>query len=86
MRLLKQVGALVFWFTLWTATPAILLYPLALWMANHTRISAHALSQGYILAICLLFLPTGFLIDYIYRRFIRDRRSVKGAEVNEPSK
>jgi hypothetical protein len=73
MRLLKQLAALVFWFFLWTAIPAALLYPFALWMAKRTQISGYALAQCYIIAISLLFLPTGFLIDFIYRHFVRDR-------------
>ena len=60
MRVLKQLAVLVFWFFLWTAIPAALLYPLALWMAKHTQTSGHALAQGYVAAIGLLFLPTGF--------------------------
>jgi hypothetical protein len=86
MRLVKQLGAVVFWFSLWAAIPATLLYPLALWMVSHTRISARALAQSYAVAIGLLFLPTGFLIDHIYRRLIRDRYSKKRAEASDTSK
>jgi hypothetical protein len=85
MRLLKQVAALVFWFFLWTAIPAALLYPFALWVAKHTQISGYALTQGYIIAIGLLFLPTGFLIDFIYGRFVRDGRAKKSLGVTESS-
>ena len=83
MRVLKQLAVLVFWFFLWTAIPAALLYPLALWMAKHTQISGHALAQGYGAAIALLFLPTGFLIDFMYRHFIRDRHASKSRDVIE---
>lgn len=86
MRLLKQLGALVFWFTLWAIIPAVALYRLALWAAIHTRISTYAITQSYIVAVGLLFLPTGFLVDYIYRRFIRERYSRKPAEVDEIAK
>lgn len=86
MRLLKELGALVFWFTLWAVLPAILLYLVAFWMVNHTRISAYALAQSYIIGIALLFFPTGFLVDYIYRRFIRGRYSKKRTEASETSK
>jgi len=85
MRLLKQLAVLVFWFFLWTAIPAALLYPLALWAARHTRISGYALAQGYIVGISLLFLPTGFLIDFIYRHFVRGPRARKSADVTDDS-
>jgi hypothetical protein len=83
MRLLKQLAALVFWFFLWTAIPAALLYPCALWMARHTRVSEHALSLGYVAAIGVLFLPTGFLIDFSYRHFVRDQHASKSPDVIE---
>jgi len=83
MRVLKQLAVLVFWFFLWTAIPAALLYPLALWMAKHTQTSGHALAQGYVAAIGLLFLPTGFLIDFMYRHFVRDRQASKSPDVIE---
>jgi ABC-type uncharacterized transport system permease subunit len=73
MVLLKKIAQLVFWFFLWCAIPAALLYPLALWAAKHTLISEDALANSYIIGISLLFLPTGFLVDFLYRRFIRDR-------------
>jgi hypothetical protein len=83
MRVLKQLAVLVFWFFLWTAIPAASLYPFALWVAKHTRISEYALAQGYIAAIGLLFLPTGFLIDFIYRHFVRDRHASKSQDVTD---
>jgi hypothetical protein len=83
MRVLKQLSVLVFWFLLWTSIPAALLYPFALWAEKHTRISGYAVAQGYVFAICLLFLPTGFLIDFLYRHFIRDRRATKSPDVVE---
>jgi len=85
MRLLRQVAALVFWFILWTAIPAALLYPFALWMAKHAQISGYALAQGYVAAIGLLFLPTGFLIDFIYGRLVRDRRTKKSPGLTKNS-
>jgi hypothetical protein len=83
MRLLKQLGVLVFWFFLWSVIPAALLYPFALWVAKHTRVSGHALAQGYIAAIGLLFFPTGLLIDFMYRHFVRDRHASKPPDVTE---
>ena len=83
MRLLKQLVVLVFWFFLWAAIPAALLYPFALWMEKHTRISGYAVAQGYVAAICLLFLPTGFLIDFMYRHFVRDRHDSKSPGATE---
>jgi hypothetical protein len=85
MRLLRQIAVLVFWFFLWAAIPASLLYPFALWMAKHTRISGHALAQDYLAAVALLFLPTGFLIDFMYRHFLRDRHTSKSSDVTEDS-
>lgn len=67
------MAQLVFWFFLWCAIPAALLYPLALWVGKHTLISEDALAHSYIIGISLLFLPTGFLVDFLYRRCIRDR-------------
>lgn len=75
MCVLKRLGELAFWFALWMGIPAALLYPIALWLAKHSRISVYAVAKGYSFAIALLFLPTGFLVDYAYRRFIRDRRT-----------
>lgn len=86
MRLLKQLAVIVFWFFLWTAIPAALLYPFALWMERHTRISGFAVAQGYVFAICLLFLPTGFLVDFMYQHFVRDRQASKSPYVIEAPK
>lgn len=47
----KEIARLVFWFFLWCAIPATLLYPLALWAAKHTLISEHALAHSYIIGI-----------------------------------
>jgi hypothetical protein len=85
LRLLNRMAVLVFWFFLWIAIPAGLLYPLALWMARHTQISSEAIANGYGVAIALLWLPTGFLVHFIYRRFVRDRRSKKSVELSERS-
>ena len=83
MRLLKPLGVLVFWFFLWTAVPAAMLYPFALWVAKHTDISGYALARGYLAAISLLFLPTGFLIDFMYRHIVRDGHASKSPDVTE---
>jgi predicted PurR-regulated permease PerM len=83
MRLLKQLAALMSWFVLWTAIPAALLYPFALWMEKHTRISGYAIAKCYVVAVCLLFLPTGFLIDFIYRHFVRNRHASKSPDLTE---
>jgi hypothetical protein len=83
MHLLKPLAVIVSWFLLWAAIPAVLLYPLAVWVAKHTRISGHALTQGYVVAICLLFFPTGFLIDFLYRHFVRGRHARKSPDVTE---
>ena len=70
MRLLAQIAETVLWFALWITIPAALLYPAVLWMLNHTGYSEHFLIQGYVIGISVLFLPTGFLVDFPYRKFI----------------
>ena len=75
MRLLAQIAEIVFWFALWTVIPAALLYPVVLWMLNHTHYSENFLIQGYLIGIGVLFLPTGFLVDFLYRRFVLKKRS-----------
>jgi hypothetical protein len=74
MRLLVQLAETVFWFALWITIPAALLYPAVLWMLNHTGYSEYFLIQSYIIGISILFLPTGFLVDFLYRRFILKKR------------
>ena len=68
-----QLAELVFWFGLWAAIPAVLLYPLAKWAMIHTQVSPNMVVQGYGVGVALLFLPTGFLVDFLYRRFILNR-------------
>jgi hypothetical protein len=85
MRLLKQLAVLVFWLFLWVTIPAALLYPFALWMAKHTQISEFTLVRCYVVAMGLLFYPTGFLIDFMHRHFVRDRHASKSAGVTEDS-
>jgi len=67
----------VFWFFLFAAIPATLLYPLALWMVKHTQISWEVLSEGYGIAAALLFVPTGLSVDFVYRHFFLKRRAKK---------
>jgi hypothetical protein len=74
MRLLAQLAETVFWFALWITIPAALLYPAILWMLNHTHYSEHFLIQGYVIGIGVLFLPTGFLVDFLYRKFFLKKR------------
>jgi hypothetical protein len=74
MRLLAQLAQTVFWFALWSAIPAALLYPAVLWMLNHTHYSEHSLVRGYVIGIAILFLPTGFLVDFLYRKFFLKKR------------
>jgi membrane protease YdiL (CAAX protease family) len=75
MAAFKAIAGVVFCFSLWFAVPAALLYPLALWAAKHTPISNDAVAQGYVIAVAILFLPTGILIDFLYRRLFRLRSS-----------
>jgi cytochrome c biogenesis protein CcdA len=74
LRVLAAIASTIFWFALWTAIAAALLYPAVLWMANHTQLSAYFLTQAYVIGIAVLFLPTGFLVDFVYRRFISKKR------------
>jgi hypothetical protein len=74
MRLLAQIAETVFWFALWIVIPAALLYAVVLWMLNHTHYSEHFLIQGYIIGISVLFLPTGLLVDLLYRKFVLKKR------------
>jgi hypothetical protein len=71
MVILKQLAELVLWFFLWCAIPAVLLYPLAIWVLKHTLISERVIITSYLIGVGLLFLPTGLVIDFLYRRFVR---------------
>jgi hypothetical protein len=74
MRLLVQIAKSAFWFALWMTIPAALLYPAVLWMLNHTRYSEYWLIEGYLIGISVLFFPTGFLVDFLYRNCILKKR------------
>jgi hypothetical protein len=41
----------------------------------HTRASADAVSKAYIFAVAILWLPTGFLVDFLYRKYGLKKRS-----------
>jgi hypothetical protein len=75
MRVLKQIAIATAWFFLWAVIPALILYPLGVWAASHTAMSEYALGQSYMVGVGLRWLPTGFLVDFLYRRFVPDRRS-----------
>jgi ABC-type uncharacterized transport system permease subunit len=75
MLLLAQIAQLIFWFALWAVIPAALLYPAALWMLLHTHYSFDLVTDDYIMGVCLLFLPTGFLVDFLYRKFILKKQT-----------
>jgi hypothetical protein len=70
MRVLAQIAETILWFALWLTIPAALLYPVALWMLNHTQYSESNLIWGYITGIAVLFWPTGFVVDFLYRKFM----------------
>jgi hypothetical protein len=74
-KLLGGIAESVFWFSLWAGIPAALLYPGARWMLIHTHYSESFLIQSYGISVSILFLPTGFLVDFLYRRFILKKRS-----------
>ncbi len=73
MRMLKAIGVLASWWAILCAIPAGMLYPFVLWASKHTDLSVYCLAQSYIYAVGLLSLPTGFLLAFIYRRFLQDR-------------
>jgi hypothetical protein len=65
---------LVFWIFLCAAIPAAVLYPLEIYLLTHTQISEEVLVQCYGAGICVLFLPTAFLVEFLYRRLVCDCR------------
>ena len=64
---------LAFWVFVCLAIPTALLYPLALWAMKHTLISERTIGLAWSIGFALLFFPTAFAVDFLYRRFIRDR-------------
>lgn len=85
----KQLAEIVSWFAFWLFSimiPAVLLYPIALWMAKHTNASAFALAQSFTLAVALLVLPMAFVIDFLYHHFVRDRNAGKSPDVIDDPK
>ena len=82
MRLLKPLAAIVFWMGLWISIPAVLLYPIALWLARHTQISGLGLGRSYMYALAGLFFPTAFLVDWVYRALFRSQRPDR---LNDPA-
>jgi hypothetical protein len=65
MAILKQLTDVVFYFSLSSAIPSALLYPLALWVARNTSISGKVLAQSYFAGIGLLWFPTAFLVEFL---------------------
>ena len=57
------------------AIPAVLLYPLAAWAAKDERWTQHDITQGYEIAVLLLFLPTAFLLEFLFGPFFRGRET-----------
>ena len=58
------------WAIIWLGIPAVLLYPVALWLAAHTSIPEGHIALGYGFTIAILWIPTAFLVDFLYRKFI----------------
>jgi len=54
---------------MWLVIPAALLYPGMVWLLKHTQCSAKTVGNLYGLGIAILFLPTGFLTHFLYRKF-----------------
>ena len=73
VELLKIVAKFAGWATIWLGIPAVLLYPVALWVASHTSVSENHLVLGYGFGIAVLWIPTAFLVDFLYRRFALKR-------------
>jgi predicted PurR-regulated permease PerM len=80
---LKRLAELVSWFALWAGLPAALLYPIALWMERRTQFSGEAIAQSYLVAVSVLFFPSAYLVDFLYRRFIRDRHTSRSPDAQE---
>ena len=64
--------AYFFWIVLSFLIPAALLYPVALWISHHSN---YDVSAAYLIAVVVLFFPTAFLVDFLYRRFILKKRA-----------
>jgi hypothetical protein len=82
--LLEELGKTALWMALWVCSPAVLLYPIALWAAKHTQVPTGELNQYYCIAVALLFFPTAFLVHYIVR-FILHRREKTQTGASEHS-
>jgi hypothetical protein len=68
MWVVKGLATIIFWFSLWCAIPAVMLFPLALWAAKNTFFSVDSIAESYMIGVCLFFLPTAFLLDFLYRK------------------
>jgi len=60
---------------LWVTIPAALLFPAVVWMLKNTQYSEQFLIQSYLIGVSVLFLPTGLLVDFLYGKFIRNKRN-----------
>jgi len=54
--------------------PAALLFPAVVWMLKHSQYSEQFLIQGYFICVGILFLPTGLVVDFLYRKFVLNKR------------
>ena len=76
MRTLPRVIAeTIFWFSLWIALPALLLYPVAVFALRHSQYSDDIIGKVYIISVAVLFFPSAFALDFLYRKFILSRRN-----------
>jgi catechol 2,3-dioxygenase-like lactoylglutathione lyase family enzyme len=64
-------------FSIWVLVPAIVFFPVAMWLAKHTNFAVDSLSQAYVFAIAALWIPSGFVVDFLYRRFVGRSHSMK---------
>ena len=70
MRALAQLVETASWLAMWLVIPAALLYPGMVWLLKHTQYTAKTVGNLYGLGIAILFLPTGFLTHFLYRKLI----------------
>jgi len=71
---LKYIIKFAGWATIWLGVPALLLFPVAVWMGTNTAVSEDHIELWYGLGIAVLWIPTALLVDFVYRRFILKRR------------
>ena len=84
MKTLKDIAVTAFWIFVCCAISAGLLYSFAYWTATHTSISIVGITKAFEFGFPLLFFPTVFLVEFLYRRVQHlTSESNHGDETNE---